>query len=141
MITLRKIKIFFKNKFGKKEHYPDYWIPPYSPTEKRVFTIPVGGMTREEAEEQVRNLMNSYNEEIDWDIKFDESKYEGKRIFSEIDPYGEEIWDYDEYQKILIDESRLIYNRCGPHHPRRIFTIPIGNDLSKFDKLAINLLF
>lgn len=38
----------------------------YTHNERRIFTIPVDGVSQEEAREQIRSLMNKYKEEIIW---------------------------------------------------------------------------
>jgi hypothetical protein len=42
------------------------------------FIIPVGNMSREEAEKQIRELMTQYHEDIQWDENLGEVKINGE---------------------------------------------------------------
>lgn len=60
----------------------------------RLFKIPVGGLSREEAEKQIMELMKEYHEDVQWDdsikIKIDPNKN-----------YDQDIW----YPKKTIDRN------------------------------------
>lgn len=71
-----------------------YYGSTYEGTKTRKFTIPVGSLTREQAEAQIKELMSDYHTDIDWNDNYIPPKA-GKQIFSEIDPYGEENWEED----------------------------------------------
>lgn len=60
----------------------------YESPKKMRFTIPVGNISREEAEKNIRELMRDY-----WTGDINLPTREIKRIYSDIDPYGEENWD------------------------------------------------
>lgn len=60
----------------------------YEGPKKMRFTIPVGNISREEAEKNIRELMRDY-----WTGDINLPTREIKRIYSDIDPYGEEDWD------------------------------------------------
>jgi hypothetical protein len=112
-------------------------IEPIVQGNVRRYVIPVGGMTRKEAERQIVELMNTYNDDVKWDENNGELNINGNTQI----PFQKDYWfpqenwsktykkfvkSFTPEQQKMMEESRLIYNRCGPHHPRRVFTIPIG---------------
>lgn len=52
---------------------------------KRVFTIPVGNLSREDAEKQIKNIMNSYKDDVEFssdvDYKFSENMLKDRDIW------------------------------------------------------------
>lgn len=58
----------------------------------RRFTIPIGNISREEAEKSLRELISDYRAD-NFSLTINKNKPEIHRRYSEYDPYGEEIWD------------------------------------------------
>lgn len=90
------------------------------------YTIPVGNLNKEQAEEQLKKLMTDYKKDIHWNDGIDyvlpdpwspcstrgqSAIITGKQIFSDIDPYGEENWEEDIEPTV---PKRTPWNR-GPH--------------------------
>ncbi len=68
MNILNKIKNFF---LGKKLTESEISIKKYTnnrgETTRIVYTIPVGGLSKKIAEEQISKLIESYKEDVNWD--------------------------------------------------------------------------
>lgn len=67
---------------------------------KKVFTIPVGNLSREDAENQIKNLMNSYSEEFDLtddDYKLPENMLQNSDIWFPTRESDESDWGQFDY--------------------------------------------
>jgi len=112
----------FTNRDKMDKYYGDdkvFWNSTYEGPKVRKFTIPVGGLSREEAEDQIRELMSDYHNDVEWDNneKYKSSTKPINRIYSELDPYGEEDWGddyvndkYDTFSKDYWMPSKTDYN-------------------------------
>lgn len=103
-----RFKDFIKKYFIHKREPVDIF-EPLRPTEIRRFVIPVGGLSRERAEQQIRELMKDYKEKIDWDekidLKYDQKKYDFHRTPYIPDP---DLWFPTKKQKKMMDDARLL---------------------------------
>lgn len=112
------------------------WNSTYEGPKIRRFTIPVNGLSREEAEDQIKKLMSEYHEDVEW--KNDYKLPEVKRVYSDLDPYGEENWNDDIHsfdkdywfptkrQKSLIEQAKIMYSKNNAAIYKK-FVIPIPN--------------
>jgi len=97
--------LFVKKTIDVKKDIHEYdgddkidWNSTYEGPKVRKFTIPVNGLSREEAEDQIKKLMSEYHEDVEWAgdgglDTFGETPI--NRVYSDLDPYGEENWNED----------------------------------------------
>jgi hypothetical protein len=77
---------------------------------RRVYRIPIGGLTREQAEQQIKELMSEYHDEVIWNDEMEKWSISGQTNL----PFSKDYWfptDYklDETREYLIEQAKYMY--------------------------------